>query len=176
MKIFTPTLVDKKTGLPLNIGGNPKLMRFANINEYHYFEIVSELVDQIGKEYKLRHSGSQRKTIDIVRMVAHHLLTSEYPLRISKTAVCTKNTMRDITDRLAEVYPRVFQCLRGFPTIKGNIPPVIAWNHTVREKFLHHITWHYGREGKVFNLVEYDPYVFEDKLLEESYLKNKLRR
>lgn len=176
MKIATPVLVDKKTGLPLNIGGNPKLMRFANINEYHYFEIVSSLVDQIGKEYKVRYSGSQAKTISVVRMVAHHLFTSEYPLRVSKTSLCTKNTMRDITDRLAEIYPNLFQCLRGFPTIKGNIPSVISWNYTVREKFLNHITWYYGKEKTVFNLLEYDPYVFEDVLSEENYLKKRLRR
>lgn len=174
MKVMTPRLVDRKTGLPLNIGGNPKLMRFANINEYHYFEIVGGLVDQISREYKLRHSGSQVKTITIVRMVAHHLLTSEYPLRISKNLLCTKNTMRDITDRLSEIYPMIFQCLRGFPTVKGNIPSVIAWNYGVREKFLHHITWYFGRSGDVFNLAEYDPYVFEDSTLEDKYLKRKI--
>lgn len=176
MKICTPILVDKKTGLPLNIGGNTKLMRFANINEYYYFEIVSSLVDQIGRDYKLRYSGSQAKTIGVVRMVAHHLFTSEYPLRVSKSPLCTKNTMRDITDRLADMYPRVFQCLRGFPTIKGNVPSVIGWNYATRERFLNHITWYYGKEKMVFNLTDYDPYVFDDKLLEESYLKNKLRR
>lgn len=176
MKISTPILVDKKTGLPLNIGGNPKLMRFANINEYYYFEIVSSLVDQIGKDYKIRHSGSQVKTIGIVRMVAHHLLTSEYPLRVSKSSLCTKNTMRDITDRLAEMYPMVFQCLRGFPTARGNVPSVIVWNYAVRERFLNHVTWYYGKNREVFNLLEYDPYVFEDGVSEDNYLKNKLRR
>lgn len=176
MKISTPILVDRKTGIPLNIGGSPKLMRFANINEYCYFEIVSSLVDQIGRDYKLRHSGSQAKTVGVVRMVAHHLLTSEYPLRISKTTLCTKNTMRDITDRLAEMYPMVFQCLRGFPTVRGNVPSVIAWNYTIREKFLHHITWYYGKHKGVFNLLGYDPYSLEDGMLEERYLKNRLNK
>lgn len=176
MRIFTPTLVDRKTGLPLNTGGDPRFMKLININEYYYFEIISGVIDQIEKEYKLRYSGAQRRTMEVVRMVVHHLLTSEYPLRISKTALCSKNTMRNIADRLSEVYPRMFQCLRGFPSDRGNVPSVITWRYKTRERFLTHTTWNYKKHRVVFDLIEYDPYVFEDKLLEESYLKNKLRR
>ena len=121
------------------------------------------------------YSGSKTKTVEVVMAVMYQLLTTEYPLRISKTALCSSNTMKGITDRLDELYPRLFKCLRGFPTLRGNVPSVITWNHGVRETFLKDVMKHYHSTGGVFKLNEYEVPVVDDVEAEKRYLANKAK-
>jgi hypothetical protein len=83
--------------------------------------------------------------------------------------------MRDITDRLSDIYPRMFNCLRGFPTLKGNVPSVITWNYSVRERFLKDVMKYYHQTGEVFNLVEYEVEEVDDVEVEKRYLANKAK-
>lgn len=171
MKVQTGAL-DRKTGLPLNTEGDVRMMRYLDVSSYEYSEMVSLLVNQVADEYKRVFNGSQIKTIKVVGAVMHQLLMTELPLRISKTTLCSSNTMKDITDRLGKMYPRLFKCLRGYPTRTHQVPSIIAWNYGVRELFMKAIAKHYHSKGKVLSLVDYVPSEDED-LLEKRYLANK---
>jgi hypothetical protein len=168
-------LVDKKTGRPLNTLGNPRSMKYLDICAYEYSKVVSILINQVASEYKLVYNGSHMKTLEVVRAVMYQLLMTEYPLRISKTALCSSHTMRDTTDRLSDIYPRLFNCLRGFPTLKGNVPSVITWNYGVRERFLKDVMKNYHSTSEVFNLAEYEVPVVDDIEVEKRYLANKAK-
>lgn len=174
MKIKTG-LVDKNTKRPLNTCGSPRAMKYLDVCAYEYSKVVGLLVDQATKEYKRVHSGSQVKTLEVVSAVMYQLLMNEHPLRISKTLLCSSNTMKGITDRIDDMYPRLFKCLRGFPTLKGNVPSVITWNYGVRERFLKDVMKYYHQTGEVFNLVEYEVEEVEDVGVEERYLANKAK-
>lgn len=173
MKVQTGAL-DRKTGLPLNTEGDVRMMRYLDVSSYEYSEIVSLLVAQVADEYKRVFNGSQVKTIKVVRAVMYQLLMTEFPLRISKTTLCSSNTMKDITDRLGEIYPRLFKCRRGYPTRTHQVPSIIAWNYGVRELFMKAVAKHYHINSKVMDLVNYIPSEDED-LLEKRYLANKER-
>lgn len=174
MKIKTG-LVDKDTGKPLNTEGNPRSMKYLDLCAYEYSKVVSLLINQVAKEYKVAYSGSKTKTIEVVMAVIYQLLTTEYPLRISKTVMCSSNTMKGIIDRLDVMYPILFKSLRGFPTLRGNVPSVITWNYGVREPFLKDVMKHYHSTGEVFKLNEYKVPVVDDVEAEKRYLANKAK-
>lgn len=174
MKIKTG-LVDRKTGLPLNTDGNIRLVKYLDVGAYEYAEVVSILVNQVTGNYKVSYNGSKVKTLKVVRAVIYQLLMVEHPLRISKVSLCSSNTMKDITDRIGEMYPRLFKCLRGFPSLKGHVPSVISWNYGVRELFLKDVMKHYHSTGEVFNLADYEVPVVDESEVEKRYLANKAK-